>query len=76
MELHAILTFLVAIVVLNSVPGPGMMFLLAHGIVGGRRTGVTAALGLATGTVTSSLRERDAKVVIIAAQQPLRHFRR
>lgn len=51
MELHAVLTFLVAVVVLNSVPGPGMMFLLAHGMVGGRRAGITAALGLATGTV-------------------------
>jgi threonine/homoserine/homoserine lactone efflux protein len=54
-ELHATLTFLVAIVVLNTVPGPGMMFLLAHGIVGGRRAGITAALGLATGTVVHTV---------------------
>lgn len=43
--------FVGAVVVLNLVPGPGMMYLLAHGITGGRKAGAIAALGMATGTV-------------------------
>jgi threonine/homoserine/homoserine lactone efflux protein len=38
-------------VVLNLVPGPGMMFIVAQGISGGRRSGVVAAVGMASGTV-------------------------
>jgi threonine/homoserine/homoserine lactone efflux protein len=50
-EFSTVLGFVVACVVLNVVPGPGMVFILAHSVAGGRRTGVTAAAGIAAGTV-------------------------
>jgi threonine/homoserine/homoserine lactone efflux protein len=49
------LGFAVACVVLNLVPGPGMMFIIAHGIAGGRRAGVIAATGMASGTVAHTV---------------------
>jgi threonine/homoserine/homoserine lactone efflux protein len=56
MELGTVLGFALAVIVLNLVPGPGMMFILAHGISGGRRSGVVAASGMATGaTVHTAL---------------------
>ncbi|MFI7066208.1 LysE family translocator [Kribbella sp. NPDC050124] len=50
MQLTMMLAFAGACVVLNLVPGPGMMFILAHGIAGGRRADVVAAAGMASGT--------------------------
>lgn len=51
MELSVLLAFAVACVVLCMIPGPGMMFILTAGLASGRRAGVVAALGMATGTV-------------------------
>jgi threonine/homoserine/homoserine lactone efflux protein len=51
MELTTLMAFAGACVVLNLVPGPGMMFIIAQGISGGRRAGVVAAAGMASGTV-------------------------
>lgn len=51
MELTTLLAFAGACLVLNLVPGPGMMFIVAQGIAGGRRSGVVAAAGMASGTV-------------------------
>jgi threonine/homoserine/homoserine lactone efflux protein len=50
MEPGVIFGFAIACVVLNLVPGPGMMFIIAHGIAGGRRAGVIAATGMASGS--------------------------
>jgi threonine/homoserine/homoserine lactone efflux protein len=50
MQSHLLVSFTVACIVLNLVPGPGMMFMMAHGITGGRRAGVAAAFGMASGT--------------------------
>lgn len=47
--------FAVACLVLNLVPGPGMLFITAHGVAGGRRTGVVAAVGMASGTVVHTV---------------------
>jgi threonine/homoserine/homoserine lactone efflux protein len=44
-------SFLVAALVVQLVPGPGMLFILSQGIAGGRRAGVAAALGAASGMV-------------------------
>lgn len=55
MELGLLLGFAGACVVLNLVPGPGMMFMIAHGVGGGRRGGIAAALGMATGTVVHTV---------------------
>lgn len=41
--------FLLAAVVINLTPGPGMLFILAQGLTGGRRAGRAAALGTASG---------------------------
>jgi threonine/homoserine/homoserine lactone efflux protein len=51
MELTTLLAFAGACVVLNLVPGPGMMFIIAQGVSGGRRPGLAAAAGMASGTV-------------------------
>lgn len=55
MDGATILGFALACVVLNLVPGPGMLFILGHGLAGGRRAGVTAALGMASGTVVHTV---------------------
>ncbi|GAB2736808.1 LysE family translocator [Amycolatopsis magusensis] len=55
MELGALLGFAGACVVLNLVPGPGMMFIIAHGVGGGRSGGVAAALGMASGTMAHTV---------------------
>jgi threonine/homoserine/homoserine lactone efflux protein len=43
--------FLGAALVVQLVPGPGMLFILANGIAGGPRAGVAAAFGAAGGMV-------------------------
>ncbi|MGC4938345.1 LysE family translocator [Kribbella sp. DT2] len=55
MDVTTVLGFALACVVLNVVPGPGMMFIVAHGIAGGRRSGVVAATGMASGTVVHTI---------------------
>ncbi|WP_410651367.1 LysE family translocator [Amycolatopsis sp. cmx-4-54] len=55
MDLGLLLGFAGACVVLNLVPGPGMMFTIAHGIGGGRRGGIAAALGMASGTIVHTV---------------------
>ncbi len=67
MELDVVLGFAVACVVLNLVPGPGMMFILAHGMVGGRRSGVVAAAGMAVGTVAHTVAAAAGLSALLAA---------
>jgi threonine/homoserine/homoserine lactone efflux protein len=55
MESHVILTFVLACLVLSAVPGPAMMFVIAHGMAGGRRAGLAAAVGEATGTAVHTV---------------------
>lgn len=55
MNTATVLGFALACVVLNIVPGPGMLFIISHGLAGGRRSGVTAAAGMASGTVVHTL---------------------
>lgn len=55
MEPAVVLALVVACVLLNLVPGPGMLFITANGIVGGRRAGVAAALGMASGMVVHTV---------------------
>jgi len=45
----ALLSFVAAVLVIQLVPGPGMLFVLANGIVGGAGAGMVAACGAATG---------------------------
>ena len=55
MEPAVVVGFVIACVVLNLVPGPGMLFIAAHGITGGRRAGLAAAGGMASGVVVHTL---------------------
>jgi threonine/homoserine/homoserine lactone efflux protein len=54
-EPSLIVGFVMACVVLDLVPGPGMVFITAHGVAGGRRAGVVAATGMASGTVVHTI---------------------
>ena len=42
-------SFLAAVLVLNLIPGPGMLFIIANGIASGGRAGVAVAIGTAAG---------------------------
>jgi threonine/homoserine/homoserine lactone efflux protein len=51
MRWELFVSFLSAALIVQLVPGPGMLFILANGIAGGPRAGVAAACGAATGMV-------------------------
>lgn len=51
MRWELLVSFLSAALVVQLVPGPGMLFILANGIAGGARAGVAAACGAAMGMV-------------------------
>lgn len=48
-DLHHLLLFIAAGVVLNLTPGPDVMFIVANAVRGGLRAGVAAALGISAG---------------------------
>jgi len=48
-------SFLVAVLLIQLAPGPGMLFILANGITGGARAGVAAAFGAAAGMVVHTV---------------------
>ncbi|WP_031465890.1 LysE family translocator [Sciscionella sediminilitoris] len=49
MQFSVVLSFMLACLVLNLVPGPGMLFTIAQGIRRGPAGGLVSALGMATG---------------------------
>ncbi|AKU18015.1 LysE family translocator [Luteipulveratus mongoliensis] len=49
MDLSTLLAFGLAAAVISLVPGPDMMFIIAHGVGRGRRAGVVAAVGMSSG---------------------------
>lgn len=55
MAWHLMGPFLLAALVVQALPGPGMLFIVTHGAVAGRRAGVQAAFGAATGMVVHTL---------------------
>jgi threonine/homoserine/homoserine lactone efflux protein len=55
MRWEVLLSFLSAALVVQLVPGPGMLFILASGVAGGPRAGVAAALGAASGMVVHTV---------------------
>jgi threonine/homoserine/homoserine lactone efflux protein len=55
MRWELFLLFLSAALVVQLVPGPGMLFILANGIAGGPRAGIAAACGAASGMVVHTL---------------------
>ena len=48
-DLHHLLLFIAAGLVLNLTPGPDVMFIVANAVRGGLRAGVAAALGIGAG---------------------------
>jgi len=44
-----LVAFVAAVTLLSVAPGPDMLFIVTHAVVGGRRAGVVAALGTSTG---------------------------
>ncbi len=50
-ETSTLLIFLVASTVLAIVPGPGVLYIVARSVEGGRRSGLAATLGVATGNM-------------------------
>jgi threonine/homoserine/homoserine lactone efflux protein len=55
MRWELLLSFLSAALVVQLVPGPGMLFILANGIAGGARAGIAAAFGAGAGMVFHTL---------------------
>lgn len=59
MDIHLLLGFVLASALIAVVPGQDMLFIVSNAVVGGRRAGVLAALGMSTGllvhTVTAAL---------------------
>lgn len=49
MDLAVVVAFTVAVTLLSLAPGPDMMFIVANAVAGGRRAGLTAAVGMSTG---------------------------
>ncbi len=50
-ETSTLLIFLAASAVLAVVPGPGVLYIVARSVEGGRRSGLAATLGVATGNM-------------------------
>jgi threonine/homoserine/homoserine lactone efflux protein len=50
-DTSTLLIFLAASTVLAVVPGPGVLYIIARSVEGGRRTGLAATLGVATGNM-------------------------
>jgi threonine/homoserine/homoserine lactone efflux protein len=55
MDAELLASFLVAALIIQLVPGPGMLFILAQGMAGGPRAGVAAALGAAAGMMVHTI---------------------
>ena len=53
--IHAYWVFVLTGVLLNLVPGQDTMFIIGRSLVGGRRSGIAAAFGIASGTVFHTL---------------------
>jgi threonine/homoserine/homoserine lactone efflux protein len=54
-DLTLLLPFVVAATLTSLVPGPDMFFIIANGIAGGPRAGVSAAVGMSTGMAVHTL---------------------
>lgn len=55
MDLTLIAAFVVAATVLSLMPGPDMMFIAAHALLGGRRAGLAAAVGVSHGILVHTV---------------------
>lgn len=76
MDAHLVLTFVVATALLSLAPGPDLLFIVTNGIVGGRRAGVLAALGMSTGlAVHTVVAATGLGILIQAAPQVLQLVR-
>lgn len=62
-----LLIFMMAGLALNLTPGADMMFCLSQGLRSGRRTGIAASLGIATGSIIHVLLAAFGLAALIAA---------
>lgn len=63
--------FLLAVLVIQVTPGPGMLFILANGIAGGPRSGVAAAFGAATGMLVHTAAAAAGLAAVFRAAPPI-----
>ena len=70
-EWQALAPFLLAVLVIQVTPGPGMLFILANGIAGGPRAGVAAAFGAATGMVVHTAAAAAGLAAVFHAAPPI-----
>ena len=68
---HTLAPFLVAVLVLQVTPGPGMLFILANGISGGPRAGVAPAFGAASGMVVHTIAAAAGLAALFGAAPPV-----
>jgi threonine/homoserine/homoserine lactone efflux protein len=64
--IHGYLLFVAAGVLLNLTPGQDTMFIIGRSLSGGQRSGIAAALGIATGSVGHTLAAALGLSVILA----------
>ena len=62
-----LLSFLGAVLLIQLLPGPGMLFIVANGVAGGRRAGIAAAFGAATGVVVQTAAVAVGLAALLAA---------
>jgi threonine/homoserine/homoserine lactone efflux protein len=70
-EWQALAPFLLAVLVIQVTPGPGMLFILANGIAGGPRAGIAAAFGAATGMVVHTAAAAAGLAAVFQAAPPI-----
>jgi threonine/homoserine/homoserine lactone efflux protein len=68
---HLLGPFLLAVLLIQVTPGPGMLFILANGVAGGPRAGVAAALGAATGMVFHTAAAAAGLAAVFQAAPPI-----
>ncbi len=65
--IHSYPLFLATCILINLAPGQDTMFIIGRSLTGGRRAGITAALGIATGCVFHTLAAALGLSAILAA---------
>jgi threonine/homoserine/homoserine lactone efflux protein len=71
MEWQALAPFLLAVLLIQITPGPGMLFILANGIAGGPRAGIAAAFGAATGLMFHTAAAAAGLAALFQAAPPI-----
>jgi len=65
MEIHLIISFIVASVLLTLMPGPDILFVISQSITNGARAGISIAIGLVLGVVVHTFLAATGVTLII-----------